>query len=88
MQQPRGPRVQREREAQDQGVHQKVHAEIRLRVQAEGGHGGVLTSCLCTHTGEAQICLSIHSSVYDLASLNSEVVFLFFVFMSKNCTAA
>lgn len=41
---------------------------------------------LCANTGEAQICLSIHSHMYELSSLNSEVVSLF-LFMSTNCTA-
>lgn len=41
---------------------------------------------LCANTGEAQICLSIHSHMYELSSLNGEVVSLF-LFMSTNCTA-
>lgn len=41
---------------------------------------------VCANTGEAQICLSIHSHMYEQSSLNSEVVSLF-LFMSMNCTA-
>lgn len=34
----------------------------------------MLRLALREHTGEAQICLSIHSFMYEVASLNSEVV--------------
>lgn len=71
--------MQRECEAQDQGVHQEVHAEVWRRVQAQGGHGRVLTceghrcpGCLCS--GEAHICLPTTSFLYDLDSLNREVI--------------
>lgn len=45
LQEPRRSRMQRERQTQDQGVHQEVHAEVRHRVPAQGRHRAGLT-CL------------------------------------------
>lgn len=38
LQEPRGPGVQRKRQAQDQGVHQEIHAEVWQHLPAQRGH--------------------------------------------------
>lgn len=41
--------MQRERETQDEGIYQEIHAEIRGHLQTQRGHGpGVTTSTTST----------------------------------------